>query len=372
MKKTKIVVPALAVLLLSTAASVSGTVAWFSMNNSVKVDGMTVTTRVSSNLLIAEHNHEDQYQDSITQARSGIIEPASTVNGKNYFYTVNALGNGDAKQDTYGTYNENTALANAGAGKTNYDVGFNSSYGVEQAQITTSNVMYGYIDYAFYIKATSAADDQVLYMSKCNLLYDTQDYATNPSGDPIWSAISNGYAWRVALLSGTAQKETAFDDTDLALKTILAPANALNQNQVNQVNTSAFTEQTSVADYFTDPYGKTAASGTYQAGTKYYSAPSTTPNAVSAANAAPTAVSNPNAAAQAATNIDIGVTSYTRIVVRLWLEGEDISCTSNTYAQLTSKWKLSLEFKLGNATDGGNPATANGVAQLQSDPALNA
>ena len=56
MKKTKIVVPALAVLLLSTAASVSGTVAWFSMNTQIKVTGMTVTTKVSSSLQIAENN----------------------------------------------------------------------------------------------------------------------------------------------------------------------------------------------------------------------------------------------------------------------------------------------------------------------------
>ena len=365
MKKTKIIIPALGMLLLSTAASVSGTVAWFSMNNSVKVDGMTVTTRVSSNLLIAEHNHEDEYQDAITESRTGILEPASTVNGKNFFYTVNALGNGDAKSDAYGTYNENTALANTGAGKANYDVAFNSSYGVEQAQITTSNVMYGYIDYAFYIKATSAADNQVLYMNKCNLLYNT-----GTAQSPTWAAISNGYAWRVALLAGAAQKETAFDDTNLALKTILSPDGALNQNQVNLVDTTDFESTTPVTSYFKDPYGKTAATGTYQAGTKYYNTPGTTPNAISVANSGPTAVSSPNAAAQAATGINLGVTSYTRIVVRLWLEGEDISCTSNTYANLTSNWKLSVEFKLGNADNGGNPAVANGVAKLQSDPAL--
>ena len=55
MKKTKIIIPALGMLLLSTAASVSGTVAWFSMNASVTVTGMTVTTKVSSNLQIAEY-----------------------------------------------------------------------------------------------------------------------------------------------------------------------------------------------------------------------------------------------------------------------------------------------------------------------------
>ena len=73
------------------------------------------------------------------------------------------------------------------------------------------------------------------------------------------------------------------------------------------------------------------------------------------------------------TDIDLGETSYTRIVVRLWLEGEDVSCTSNTYAELTRNWKLSLEFKLGNANDGAQPTpTASGLTAIQSNPSLDA
>ena len=45
MKKTKIIIPALGMLLLSTAASVTGTVAWFSANNSVSATGMTVAAK---------------------------------------------------------------------------------------------------------------------------------------------------------------------------------------------------------------------------------------------------------------------------------------------------------------------------------------
>ena len=151
MKKTKIVVPALAVLLLSTAASVSGTVAWFSMNTSVKVDGMQVSTRVSSNLLIAEHNLEQEYTDHITQSRIGILEPASTVNGLNFFYTTNAKGDGSAiapqSGNKYRTYSEaavtngdnpatqaeetnwSNAFDHTAAGKTHFDGNFNVAYG---------------------------------------------------------------------------------------------------------------------------------------------------------------------------------------------------------------------------------------------------
>ena len=71
-----------------------------------------------------------------------------------------------------------------------------------------------------------------------------------------------------------------------------------------------------------------------------------------------------------ATDIDLGETSYTRIVVRLWLEGEDITCTSTTYAELTKDWKLTLEFMLGNAQDA--QSHDNGVKLISSDPSLDA
>ena len=363
MKKTKIIIPALGMLLLSTAASVSGTVAWFSMNNSVTVQGMTVTTNVSSNLLIAETNQEANYTEALQQSRDAVIEPASTIDGKNFYYTTSAKGDGDAKEDDYEPYSEATSQAHAAAGKTAYDNAFNSAYGF--TSVSTSNVCYAYVDYSFYIKATSAANDQVLYMSKCNLTYRNE-------ADTAYEAVGQkDLAWRVGLLAVGTTANTAANDSNLVLKTVLGLQGAFNQNQKGaEIDTTSFeVGSTSVADYYLDAYGKSKASGTYVAGTKYYAAPGATPNAVKDEDELD-AVTNANAAAQAATDIDTGVTSYTRIVVRLWLEGEDISCTSTTYAELTRNWKLSLEFRLGNATDGGNPATANGVAKISSNPAL--
>ena len=365
MKKTKIIVPALAVLLLSTAASVSGTVAWFSMNNSVKVDGMTVTTRVSSNLLIAETNHEENYSDAINQSRTGVLEPASTIDGQNFFYTVNAKGDGDAKTDNYTAYTEDDAFVNAAAGKANVDNDFNNSYGILPANIAANNVVYGYIDYSFFIKATSAANDQVLYMSKCNLTYRN-------SADTAYEAISNGYAWRVGLLSYETAKETAAADGSLVLRSILAPAQAMNQNQKYTPVANVEAGVTNVDDYFLDQYGKSPASGTATAGITYYEENTADPQAVNSTTTLDD-VDEAGSAAQAMTDIDLGETSYTRIVVRLWLEGEDVSCTSTTYAELTRNWKLSLEFKLGNADDGAaqNPVKT-GLKAIQSDPALDA
>ena len=51
MKKTKVIIPALGLLLLSTAASVTGTVAWFAANGTVSATGMEVKAKSDSSYL---------------------------------------------------------------------------------------------------------------------------------------------------------------------------------------------------------------------------------------------------------------------------------------------------------------------------------
>lgn len=52
MKKTKILAPALGILALSMAASVTGTVAWFSSNATVTAEGMQIKATTATNLFI--------------------------------------------------------------------------------------------------------------------------------------------------------------------------------------------------------------------------------------------------------------------------------------------------------------------------------
>ena len=52
MKKTKIVIPALGLLLLSTAASITGTVAWFASQATVTATGMSVTVKSDTAFLL--------------------------------------------------------------------------------------------------------------------------------------------------------------------------------------------------------------------------------------------------------------------------------------------------------------------------------
>ena len=368
MKKTKIIIPALGMLLLSTAASVSGTVAWFSMNNSVTVTGMTVTTKVSSNLQISEANVEAQYGDELEQERSGIIEPASTVDGAAFFYTTSASGDGVAKENTdadaahktFKQYGESAspAIANAYAGKANYDAAFNAAYGFAEPAIRETptgldNMSYGYIDYSFYIKGTYASAADKIVLEYCDLAYKNED-------DEFYGAITTAWAWRVGMFVVEADEgETIADSTAAVsgnLVTILDFANSKNQNEVNRPVDKKVGDdvsglyQTSACTGDAIPASSTVtADGTYTPGT-YYIKGDAAPKAVNGQNkdsyAAIPKANQPAIVDNAPTALQ---TQRYKVVIRLWLEGEDISCTSTTFANLTRNWKLDLRFKQGSA-----------------------
>ena len=278
MKKTKIVIPALGLLLLSTAASVSGTVAWFSANTSVTVSGMNVTTQVSGNLLIAESNSsDDNYKAGpLSQTQTGILQPVSTVNGTSFFYTKNYIdGNGKATAQTgaFEPYTTDSALA------TYYDV-----VGAK-----------GYVDYTFYLKATSSAASQKVSISVCNLKYN----GTIIDGS---DAETKDLAWRVAVFSQPV---------------------AVNTNS-DTVGTNASILKLANATYFDG-------------------------NAVSAATPTYAAPSNLGSEAVIGTLATAGLTQRYKVIVRLWLEGNDTSCTNETYATLTEHYTLDLTCALGVA-----------------------
>ncbi|MBO4594874.1 MAG: hypothetical protein J5697_04155 [Clostridia bacterium] len=302
-------IPTFVMLVITAALLGTSTFAWFSMNNKVSVTGMEVKTRVSSNITIAplasdakEGNTDTAYINSLDQTRTGVLEPVSTINGINYYYTAtsNVDAEGDAIEEEYTAYGEATSLANASAGKTNYDAAFQTNYGVE-TPITSSNVVYGYIDYVFYLKATNTdAAARNVYMDKCNLLYTGMTTTVK--------------AWRVGMFVQTVDAETAaasaIASTDL--KTILTIADATNQEPGKAVNSTSTTAALA--------YGAGGSTTTY------------------------------NPAATVATSLASGTTQRYKITIRLWLEGEDTECTTDTFAALNADWRLDLGFTIGEGT----------------------
>lgn len=324
MKKSKIIVPALGLLLLSTAASVSGTVAWFSANNAVTVTGMVVRTKVSDNILISADNVLENFTTSLTQSRTGaVLEPASTIDGEHFYYTTNATASGDAKQDVYVAYSEATPGTYAAAGKTAYDAAFNTAYGQTEVTVTTgaitsADTRYAYIDYSFYLQATNtAAAAKNLNMTKCNLLYDS-------NGSGSWAVVTEK-AWRVSMFAAASSYT---EGTTITEVTDAACAVAANEKTKLALTGAA---------YFTS--GKAVSSTSALDSVAHLNANSTVAEIAS------------------------GATGYYKVVVRLWLEGEDNTCNNATFASLVNTYKLDLAFKF-------DADPANHLNALQSSTAI--
>lgn len=316
MKKTKIIVPALGIIAFATAASITGTVAWFTANNAVSVTGMQFKTQVGNNLLIADNQTGATFTDavfatSLTQTRKAKLEPVSSVDGVGFYYTTVANDNGSAKTASpFYAYSEGASQADTDADKTAYDASFNTSYGV--ASPTTGwagTVLYGYVDYTFYLKASLASENDRIVMNGCTMKYNN---AALEASDK---------AWRIGVFAHEASASTSAGVTTVNTyttamaagdnKTILSPSGA---------------------DYFTKTKGTEPAVVDAVSGVS-----GTTPTYGDVINF------NSQAVIYEAEN-DGEANKVFKIVVRLWLEGEDTKCYVDNYKTLTADYTLSLSF----------------------------
>ena len=140
MKKTKILVPAAGLLLLGTAASVTGTVAWFSMNTTVNATGMQIRAKSNASfLLIGEESLttadtiQAQTGDDLTSEDLTVADNAASVypskpylNDANDAFAVNYVATSPTAITTkalaatvanWYTANSNDAAAWGGSGK---------------------------------------------------------------------------------------------------------------------------------------------------------------------------------------------------------------------------------------------------------------
>jgi hypothetical protein len=350
-KTSKKIVAAFAMFALSASMLGTATYAWFTMNKTVTVSGMEMKTTVGSNLLISDNNYEADYSTAaLSQGRKALLEPVSSVSGANgtFWYTVDALGNGDARTDAYAPYHETdevtgsedtsgkalsasaidvitastgagTHPSTSGAGKVYYDDEFNATYTIGDAavgQTTAFKNAYGYVDYVFYLKGTADANNKNIRMTKCNLIYNDKAITSPADGTAGSTAVVGDNvdkAWRVAVFC------SAIDAAD-AGKGEITTSNAMATNLKAILTLNGAENQS----------GNTAVSG---------------------ANTAPTALAQNYNTWSDTTNSAIAsladkATGYYMVTVRVWLEGEDKTCTSKTYAQLDKTWKLDCEFSM--------------------------
>ena len=295
-KNKRKLISAIAMLATSIAMLATSTFAWFTMNKEVEVTNLNVKVKTSSNLLISKTNTSDEtFVDGLSEEGYALLEPVSTIDGVNYFYTLDGAADGhkihgpDA-DNPYVKYNETATLTNEDtyADKTKYDVSFNNAYGISTANPATLDkylTAYGYIDYSFYIKATSVAANQQIVMNKCNLLYNDE--------------VVDEKAWRVALF-------------------------------VQEV--AAATEVSTVGDLVTI---------VGLDGMEYQE----TDKGVNGTTTIDT-VDNLSENAIVDDSISANETKYYKVVIRLWLEGEDTTCTTEVFGTKTEEYKLELGFSI--------------------------
>ena len=111
-------------VLVAAIALGSSTYAWFAVNSKVTATGMNFTATVQDNLFIATDTLDStvkksdaDFNTALVQNVSGLLQPVSTVDGVNYYYSsaANVKGNGDTKTDEWISYDP----SDTGAFKTN-------------------------------------------------------------------------------------------------------------------------------------------------------------------------------------------------------------------------------------------------------------
>ena len=172
MKKTKIIVPALGVLLLSTAASVTGTVAWFSMNNFVTAEGMNVKAKAENGIVISNAAAANGYwKDSATSLHTSTLEvkPTSTATAATW---VHSTSNDAADENTGNDYALLTTAVDSATGAGYVDENANSEY-----DSATDSVYYSM--HSFYIKSSAQAITNTLYITNVKATLPTTQNSEN-------------------------------------------------------------------------------------------------------------------------------------------------------------------------------------------------
>jgi len=338
-------ISAIAMLTTSAVMLSTATYAWFTMNKEVEVTGLTMKTKVSGNLLICETNNEQDYSsDTLIEGRKALLEPVSSIDGKtgSFYYTIDANARGQKIHSTSGTsgaipyeaYSEasGTALSNPLAGKIRYDAKFNSGsqYNIPGAGSGTEafTTAYGYLDYVFYLKGTTDDENQSIKMTECNLFRTTNGASGTAIGSGSEAGRDIDRAWRIAVFT-----QDITDNGGKGLQGTVDPASTGSGTGILKLEG---------AQYFTTDK---AVSSTTDLGNVNF-------------------VNTENGAVLA-TIATKSTTKYYKVTVRVWLEGEDDTCNSETYAALQEKqWELNCKFELGTETAA--------VKKINSDPSKTA
>ncbi len=207
MKKTKIIIPALGVMLLSTAASVTGTVAWFSMNSFVNATQMRVLAKAEKGILISNEAKEDWNDLAVASHNTALeVYPTSTATGATWAHSTSSAADDANTGNPYtmlsddARFLEDTASGKSGAGylNTNGQAGFQAQAGQTEDEPPVSyeaDEPY-YLVNSFYLKSSAEALTKPIYVNSVT--------ATTAAQTPGSEALNR--ALRVLVVCGTYSK----------------------------------------------------------------------------------------------------------------------------------------------------------------------
>lgn len=288
--------PAAGMLAVSASMLATSTYAWFTMNKEVALTGMEVKTKVGDSLLIAN-------------STAGTGHASENTFGKGTNFAVSGMLQpvstiSGANNSFFYTYD---AKADGSKATDTEQVAYNA---LTNNTITIDTDDYvGYVDYVVELKAinSNSSTAKQLRLTELNLLYD--------------GVVLTDHAYRIAIFEQ--------DNTG----SVASPAYTAIADSTAANNIFAYTG----FDYFgTDATAEGVASTTDKG---------TISPAV-------------NAAGGWTKDIDAATTDYTKLTVRLWLEGEDTDCYSSKFLTLTKEWTLDMKFELADTTTATTPAAA--------------
>lgn len=287
LKKSKFVIlPALATLVLTSVATITGTAAWFTVNKTVSASGMHFKTEADSNLFIrADAKTGSGYglwdtKYTFTSPVDGILQPVSTIDGLNFYKTNSTTAKEDGKKEDTAKY-----------------VAINGTNGKFDDGETSKN--YAYLDYAFQLKAVNTnATEANVKITSLNLLFDGKQTSVK--------------AFRTATF--VKENGTTENPGDVAT------ASSMTLKSISRMNGAAYQNATKAV-------GKAAGSETIE---------------LQDISFIDKALTIGSAAAKAS--------SYFQVIVRVWLEGEDTECTNTVFADKNdSNWSVDLKVSLDGA-----------------------
>lgn len=293
---------AVAMTLVAVIALGSSTFAWFAANTKVEATGMKVTASTTSNLLIAKDTLE-----STTKLGDGEFKTSVDLSGD--FGTGKLLQpvstvDGKAFYYTKGTNVKGNGDAIADdykllTGDGSTDTTFQGT------EYYNNNKFLGYVDYVFQLKAiNSFGKNAEIRLTKLDLTYNNTDAAKQDTSKAYRVAVFTEDISTVVPASTVGTLDKIYSETGATNHTLGEAVNST--NGLGTVDTANKVVATMDANTTTGMY---------------------------------------------------------KVVVRLWLEGEDKTCTSSTFMDLSENWTLDIALELVNTT-ATNPAPTAAVDNI--------